>query len=217
MAKRKSSRVSLPSVTQPRGLLSTRRRTSKRPAIAKDLADDKRAGPAVFHDQGGHLARHASLVWARAPASRSLAEQGDLVRRGMRAAVLRRNHSGPFLIILEGHGLRFPQAFARRPARPRRTNHHSAVLPAMPRPITAFRDHCSSRSSGSALWVPSLAVRFRGGNGGNAMNVRTNYRVRTAYRDVRLVVILAALSPIVMISTALNYLSRLVGGKSCLA
>jgi len=49
------------------------------------------------------------------------------------------------------------------------------------------------------------------------MNVRTNYRVRTAYRDVRLVVILAALSPIVMISTALNYLSRLVGGKRCLA
>ena len=140
MAKRKSSRVSLPSVTQPRGLLSTRRRTSKRPAIAKDLADDKRAGPAVFHDQGGHLARHASLVWARAPASRSLAEQGDLVRRGMRAAVLRRNHSGPFLIILAGHGLRFPQAFARRPARPRRTNRHSAE-PAMPGPVTAFRDH----------------------------------------------------------------------------
>jgi hypothetical protein len=49
------------------------------------------------------------------------------------------------------------------------------------------------------------------------MNVRTHYRVKTAIRDVRLVVILAALSPFVMVAAAFNYLSRLVGGKRCLA
>jgi hypothetical protein len=48
------------------------------------------------------------------------------------------------------------------------------------------------------------------------MSVRTHYRLKTAFRDVRLVVILGAISPIVMISLALKYLASLLGGKRCL-
>ena len=57
-AKRKWSRVSLPSMTQSSGLLSTRRRTSQLPAIARDRANDERAGPRPL---GGQPARLLSL------------------------------------------------------------------------------------------------------------------------------------------------------------
>ena len=49
-------------MTHPSGLPSTRRRTSQRSAIAKDRADDERAGPALFYDQGGSFGGSSSRV-----------------------------------------------------------------------------------------------------------------------------------------------------------